>query len=138
MRCPPETAFRVFTEEVGAWWPLHSHSIGPAAASCAFEGRVGGRLFERLADGTEHLWGTVVLWEPPQRLAFTWHVNRPPEQAQRVEVAFAPCPGGTRVELTHTGWERLGDKAQTTRDAYDKGWAKVFEDCYAGLADAAR
>ena len=23
----PETAFRVFTEQVAAWWPLHTHGI---------------------------------------------------------------------------------------------------------------
>lgn len=138
VRCPPETAFRVFTQEIGSWWPLDTHSIGPSAQSCAFEGREGGRLFERLPDGTEHLWGTVLLWQPPRRLAFTWQLTRPPEQAQRVEVTFASCPEGTRVELTHSGWERLGEKAQSTREAYDKGWVKVFEQCYAARADAAR
>jgi uncharacterized protein YndB with AHSA1/START domain len=137
VRCTPENAFRVFTEEIGAWWPLDTHSIGPSAETCVFERREGGRLFERLPDGTEHLWGTVVLWQPPRRLAFTWQLTRPAEQAQRVDVAFDPCPGGTRVQLTHSGWERLADKARGMRDSYDKGWGKVFEQCYAGRADAA-
>ena len=137
VRCAPQIAFRVFTEEIAAWWPLDTHSIGPDAKTCAFETRPGGRLFERLADGTEKLWGTIVDWQPPHRLAFTWHVHRTAEQAQLVEVTFEPSDGGTRVRLTHSGWERLGEKAQAMRQSYDKGWGKVFEACFGARANAA-
>ena len=25
--CRPSDAFRMFTEEIGQWWPLHTHSV---------------------------------------------------------------------------------------------------------------
>ncbi len=137
VRCPPATAFRRFTEEIGAWWPLTTHHIADDPQSCAMEGRVGGRVFERSKDGTERVWGVVEQWEPPRRLAFSWQVRLPAEQAQRIEVTFAPAAGGTRVELIHSGWEQLGDAAATRRDSYDKGWVRVFEQCYADYANAA-
>ena len=37
----------------------------------------------------------------------------------------------TLVELTHTGWETLGEKAATVRESYEKGWEFVFVDCFA-------
>jgi uncharacterized protein YndB with AHSA1/START domain len=136
VRCPPATAFRRFTEELGAWWPLATHHMSDDPSSCAMEGRIGGRLFERGKDGSEKVWGVIELWDPPHRLAFTWQVKLPPEQAQRIDVTFAPAPGGTRVDLVHSGWERLGDAAATRRDSYDKGWVRVFEQCFADYANA--
>ena len=52
---PPEVVFRVFTEEIGKWWPLkEGFSFGGEKAKDIFiEGRVGGRFFERFTDGTE-------------------------------------------------------------------------------------
>jgi hypothetical protein len=44
-----------------------------------------------------------------------------------VEVAFLPDGDGTRVELTHTGWEALGERAEQARRSYDQGWVPVLE-----------
>ena len=93
-------------------------------------------MFERDAKGSETLWGIVQAWEPPHRLAFTWQVNIPPEQAQRIDVTFTPVAGGTRVELVHSGWEKLGPAGATRRENYDKGWVRVFGQCFAGYANA--
>jgi uncharacterized protein YndB with AHSA1/START domain len=132
----PEAAFRLFTEETHTWWPLASHSVGQEEAeACIFEGREGGRIFERCRDGRTHTWGTVLAWEPPHRVAFTWHPGRGEETAQRVEVRFVPVGDeGTRVELTHRDWEVLGEKAEETRRGYEKGWAFVLGECYTGAA----
>jgi uncharacterized protein YndB with AHSA1/START domain len=137
VRCSPATAFRRFTEDLAVWWPLATHHLSDDPQSCVLEGRVGGRLLERDKAGTETVWGVVELWEPPRRLAFTWQVKTAAEQAQRVEVTFAAAAGGTRVELVHSGWEKLGDAAAARRDSYDKGWVRVFEQCYADYANAA-
>ncbi|HUL08259.1 MAG TPA: SRPBCC domain-containing protein [Candidatus Acidoferrum sp.] len=136
VRCPPATAFRRFTDDLAAWWPLATHHIGGDPQTCALEGRIGGRLFERGKDGSEKVWGAIELWDPPRRLAFTWQVNIPAEQAQRIEVTFAPVAGGTRVELVHSGWEKLGEAAAARRDSYDKGWGRVFGQCFADYANA--
>ena len=136
VRRRPEEAFRLFTEKLGSWWPLHRFSAAPNPSTCAFEGYVGGRVFQRSADGVETPWGTVLVWEPPQRLAFSWTVSaRSEDEAQQVEVMFTPVAEGTQVRLTHSGWERLGARAEAMRQAYDNGWASIFEHCFANYAE---
>lgn len=130
----PASAFRRFTAEMATWWPLRTHSVGQAhAETVVFETGVGGRIVERLTDGTEHEWGRVTIWEPPGRVVFTWYPGRGPETAQEVEVIFAPARGGTAVRITHRGWETLGPDAVTTRDEYERGWMPVL-DRYTALA----
>ena len=128
-----EDAFRIFTDQIGSWWPLDSHSMGGEnAVSCGMDGAVGGHVFEELADGTRLNWGEVLTWDPPNRLAFTWQLNRTPEEAQIIEVTFAATESGTRVELTHSGWERLGAQAAEVRAGYASGWEFVFVERYGG------
>jgi hypothetical protein len=127
-----ERAFARFTAEIGDWWPLRSHSVGGAeSVRCVFEGRVGGQIFEELKNGTRHVWGTVMVWEPPARTVFTWHPDRTPDTAQNIEVRFTPDGNGTRLDLIHTGWERLGQDAKKARRAYPLGWTYVLN-CWAG------
>lgn len=123
----PEAAFRRFTEGIAGWWPLATHSVSESAeASCAIEGRIGGRIVETAPDGAEHVWGTVTAWEPPGRLVFTWHPGRSEDTGQEVEIRFRAAGEGTRVDLVHTGWERLGEKAAGMRAGYDAGWDVVL------------
>ena len=130
-------AFELFTDGMAAWWPLAQHSLGQAdAKGCGIEGRVGGVLWEETNDGTRHVWGTVLAWEPPGRLVFTWHPGREESLAQQVELTFAADGDGTRVELVHTGWEVLGPAAVATREGYDTGWDFVLGECYSGAAQA--
>jgi uncharacterized protein YndB with AHSA1/START domain len=127
VEAPAERAFRVFTEDIGAWWPLRTHAVDTDASDAVvLEGRIGGRLFERTPTGDEHLWGTLTLWEPPRRVGYTWHPGRGEETAQEVEVTFTPEGNGTRVEVRHWGWEKLGDRADETVASYDEGWEAVL------------
>jgi uncharacterized protein YndB with AHSA1/START domain len=132
-----EEAFRVFTAEIGAWWPVAAHSVEPdKVETVVLEGRVGGRLYERWHDDGEVDWGRVLDWEPPARLVLSWSPTlerRPPTE---VEVRFlAVEPDHTRVELEHRGWERLGDLAAQARSSYEGGWPRVL-DAFAGTAMA--
>jgi uncharacterized protein YndB with AHSA1/START domain len=139
VRCTPAQAFARFTRDIDRWWPLSTHSLfKDDATSVAFEPVVGGRLFERNASGDEHVWGRVTAWDPPHGLAFSWHVGRSPETAQRVELAFTPCPGGTEVRLVHSGWEALAQRAATMRDEYERGWNVVFVERYGRFAGEER
>ncbi|HEY7450461.1 MAG TPA: SRPBCC family protein [Vicinamibacterales bacterium] len=127
VRATPEQAFRRFTQEIGVWWPLKSHSVGEdQAETVVMEGRVGGRIVERIRDGREVVWGTITAWEPPRRVAFTWHPGQAPATAQDVDVRFAPAGERTRVELEHRGFERLGAQARRARRGYPIGWAYVL------------
>ena len=132
-------AFRVFTEEIAAWWPVAAHSVEPArVATVVLEGRVGGRLYERWHDGGEADWGRVLAWEPPARLLLAWSPNPERPAPTEVEVRFTAVGADhTRVELEHRGWERLGDLAAEARSSYRAGWPRVL-DAFAGTAMAVR
>jgi uncharacterized protein YndB with AHSA1/START domain len=131
----PARAFSLFTADMATWWPMATHSLGEAqTVICGIEPRVGGQVFEALSDGTRHQWGRVIVWDPPVRVAFSWHPGHAESEAQQVEISFASEGDGTRVELRHHGWEALGEKAAETREGYANGWKSVFGELYAGAA----
>jgi uncharacterized protein YndB with AHSA1/START domain len=135
---PVERAFAVFTDEIATWWPLETHSVSEKAETCVFEGRQGGRIYEIAADGEKHVWGTVVVWKPPARVVYTWHPGRSEERAQEVEMRFRPESAGTRVDIEHRGWERLGDEAPAVIQSYTGGWDYVLGECYVGRVNAGK
>jgi uncharacterized protein YndB with AHSA1/START domain len=123
----PDEAFRRFTSGIAAWWPLRTHSVmGDKAATVVFEERVGGRIYERAENGEESTWGTVVAWEPPDRVAFTWHPGRDPHKPSDIEIRFFPDGDGSRLELVHAGWESFGPIAAKARRGYGLGWEYVL------------
>ena len=66
----PETAFRVFTEQTAAWWPLNKYGIFlEDAETVVFEDRDGWRLIEKAKDGRETEWGDVLDYEFASRCA---------------------------------------------------------------------
>src|SRR5579871_2894195 len=102
-----ETAWRVFTEKMGAWWPLAYYKIGKAnAIDAVIEPYRGGRWYERGDDGTTCDWGTVLAWEPYSRLVLSWDISADwqPDPALKTEIEVRFVPSGenaTRVELEH-------------------------------------
>ncbi len=106
--CPIDDAFRLFTEGFGEWWPLAKYSAANNSEICEIEPWAGGRVFERTRSGEEIEWGTVTAWEPPSRLEFTWQAGNHSDLGQTVEVEFCVEADGTRVTLTHTGWQLAG------------------------------
>ena len=128
VRRPIEAAFEFFTRDIGSWWPVETHHARGQVVGVVFEGRLGGRIYERCADGATAEWGHVLRWEPPTRVAFTWLPARGPgTEPTEVDVRFiAEGPAATLVELEHRGWERLGDQAQEARTSYLNGWPGVM------------
>jgi uncharacterized protein YndB with AHSA1/START domain/uncharacterized protein YciI len=124
---PAETAFAVFTEQIGGWWPLVDHAVH-GDGTVAF---VDGRIVETSAEGEDVVWGTVTDWEPPSRVAFTWHPGYDASRASAVEVTFAPSGSRTRVTLLHTGWEAFDDPI-AAHEEYEQGWPTVLQ----GYADS--
>jgi len=125
---PVDEAFAVFTDEIGAWWPLPTHSIFQAEAGGVHF--VDGKLIERATDGRETVWAEVVAWDPPHRLALTWHPGQEPGgPAGEVEVRFTADGDGTRVDLRHDGWESFGAEAMGRRRSYTgpSAWGHVLD-----------
>lgn len=109
-----EQAFRVFTRDIGSWWPLDCHVGEADVAEVILQPRVGGRWYERGVDGIECDWGRVLAWEPPHRVLLTWQINSAwefdpsPSRASEIEAVFtANEPEQTTVTVEHRHFDRL-------------------------------
>jgi hypothetical protein len=93
----PRTAFRVFTDEFDQWWgkgPIDAYESWRLVER-RIEAGVGGRLVEDYGD-EQLVFGTITIWEPGARLAWT----TPNEVG--IEVTFEALSSGTRVRVTGT------------------------------------
>lgn len=129
-------AFDVFTNGIDRWWPK-SHHIGSApVVKEIIEPREGGRWYATHEDGSESTTGRMLVWDPPQRIVFSWEINGQWKQeanqayASEVEVRFiAETPDRTRVELEHRNFERMPDAAgaEAMRKGVDNGWPGIMD-----------
>ena len=131
-----ERAFEIFTREIDTWWP-RSHHIGKSPMRrILLEERAGGRCYTEQEDGTDCPWGTVIAWEPPHRFVMAWQITHEwgyqPDlsKSSEVEVRFTPEPGGgTRVDLDHHHFERMGPEGETMRTGVGGpgGWSSLLD-----------
>jgi uncharacterized protein YndB with AHSA1/START domain len=109
-----QRAFEVFTASINTWWPHEYHIGASEVAEVVLEPQVDGRWYERGVDGSECDWGRVRVWEPPNRILFTWQIDGTwqfdpdAEHASEIDVRFhADGPEQTTVEVEHRHFERL-------------------------------
>jgi uncharacterized protein YndB with AHSA1/START domain len=125
--CPVEHAFDMWARRTSLWWPSGHTVTAEPGLEVVFEPRSGGRIFERTQAGREEDWGEILVWEPPSRLAYIWHLRQDRADATEVEIAFtAEGADRTRVDIEHRGWERLGSKAGERRERNERGWAGLL------------
>jgi len=133
----PEKTFDLWTAQTSTWWPkTHTVSAHPDV-EVVIEPGVGGRIYERTPNGEQHDWGQVTLWEPPNRIAYLWHLRQDRADATDVEITFtATDPDATTVTIEHRGWERLGSRGPERRQANEHGWSGLLPH-FRTAADAA-
>lgn len=136
-----DDAFRLFTTDMGTWWPLATHGRadeheGTKSERLVFEERAGGRIYEVLSNGVEADWGVITSWEPPARVVIDWSPSPADRPFTELEVRFTAAGSeGTRVDLFHRYWERLGeDDGARFRAEYEPGWAYVFDERFGKAA----
>jgi hypothetical protein len=123
--CGVDHAFTTWTERIGTWWPA-DHTLSGEPVLVVLEGRVGGRIYERTAEGEEHDWGVVTAWRPPASLAYRWHLGFDRESATIVVVTFSALEQDrTKVQIEQTGWERLGEAAPERWTRNRAGWESL-------------
>lgn len=123
-----ERTFRLWTEQIRAWWPAGHSLSGDPQTQVFIEGRIGGRFYERASDGVEYVWGIVEVWDPPERLAFTWYLGSGQALPSRVEVHFVPLEDNqTRVELEHRGPELIGELWWSRKTIFNSAWEKILD-----------
>jgi uncharacterized protein YndB with AHSA1/START domain len=136
VNAPIETAFKVFTEDIGSWWPPDHHILEGELAEMVFEPREGGHVYDRAVDGNECRWARVLAYEPPERfvvswdIGLTWQIETDPAKTSEIEVRFtAEGDDRTRVELEHRHLERHGEGWEKMRDAVGSpgGWRRGLD-----------
>lgn len=124
---PPERVFELFTDpaQLVRWWP----------DAVWLDRRVGGRL-ELEFEGRGEVSGEITRYDPPHGLGFTWVRGIAPEVTTHVDVTISAAgEGRCRVELVHTGWERVPeDQVDEWRAMHGAGW-QFFLGCLADLAE---
>lgn len=133
---PQERAFDVFTAGLDKWWP-RTHHIGEAEmAEAIIECREGGRAYERGVDGGECDWGQVLVFDRPNRVVVSWHLQAnwnydpDPAKASEYEVRFIPDGDNrTLVEFEHRNLERHGEDAATIAESVgsEGGWGGLLQ-----------
>jgi uncharacterized protein YndB with AHSA1/START domain len=131
VNAPIAEAFRVFTERFGDFKPREHNLLRAAIAETVFEPRVGGNIYDRAVDGSECRWARILVFEPPDRVVFSWDISphwqieNNPDLTSEVEVRFfAETAERTRVELEHRNLDRHGAGWESVRDGIDNeaGW----------------
>jgi hypothetical protein len=127
VECAQDHAFATWTGRASAWWPVAHTVTAEPGLQVVFEGRPGGRIFERTPAGLEVDWGEITVWEPPHRLEYLWHIAADRSDATEVEIRFLDQGDSTtRVEIEHRGWERLGARGPSWREENVGGWNGVL------------
>jgi DNA-binding transcriptional ArsR family regulator/uncharacterized protein YndB with AHSA1/START domain len=128
---PIEHAFAVFTDRFGDFKPPEHNILGAELAETVFEPRVGGYIYDRAVDGSECRWARVVVYEPPNRIVFSWNldpswqIESDPDRTSEVEVRFiSETAQRTRVELEHRHIDRHGPGWQAISGGVggESGW----------------
>jgi uncharacterized protein YndB with AHSA1/START domain len=110
----PQKAFDYFTrpELLTRWWPQEA-SVEP---------RAGGVYRMGWPAMNWELSGRYSIFEPAERLAFTWQwSHRPDLPARTVDVVFEPAGQGSRLTVTH-GLYGDTDAEQDDRQSHIDGW----------------
>jgi uncharacterized protein YndB with AHSA1/START domain len=136
VNAPVEKAFERFTAGFGDFKPPEHNLLQAPLAETVFEPRVGGHIYDRASDGSVCKWARVLVFEPPNRVVFSWDISpqwqleTEPANTSEVEVRFV-AEGGerTRVELEHRnidrhgpGWEGISEGVAGTG-----GWPLYLE-----------
>jgi uncharacterized protein YndB with AHSA1/START domain len=130
-----EAAFDLFINRFDEWWPREYTWSNDVLEEIAIEPRVGGMCFERGPHGFRIDWGRVLVFDPQERVEFTWQISPrrepvpDPERASRVSVVFADTgEANSEISLRHDGFEAHGEGAAEYESALsnDAGWPYIL------------
>ncbi len=126
----PADAFALFTDGIDKWWPGATHSVsankGKTPKKITFPKQKGGDITELTEDGDTVLWGRIIAYDPGKYLAFSWFPGKSDAEATVVTVTFKDTGDGTQCDLTHGGFDILGDLADAVSTSYLTGWDLVL------------
>ncbi|MCU1491130.1 MAG: Activator of Hsp90 ATPase 1 family protein [Acidimicrobiaceae bacterium] len=131
VNAPIDNAFATFVERFGDFKPKEHNLLGAPITGTTFEPQVGGHIFDRAEDGSECHWARVLVYDPPDRVVFSWDISplwqleSDTSHASEVEVRFvAESPDRTRLVLEHRNIDRHGPGWEGIREGVEgeAGW----------------
>lgn len=120
--CSPQDARSAWTDHLGEWWPLATHSVhGPDAALQVLDGAI----TETVAGHPPAPWGQISS-DTDGDLHVSWRAGVSEAEATWFWLTFAPTAteGTCLLRLQHGGWERRSDEM---RGQYRRGWPVVLD-----------
>lgn len=126
VRANPAAAFRMFTDEIDAWWK-RGPQYRRGEAAMRFEA-------DRLLEGDAEI-GRVLAWEPGCRLRLelrNWSLGR--GEPSEVDVQFDAVGDGTRVTVVHRGWGARPTGAAEFRTVVGLWWGTLLTGLKRALA----
>ena len=133
IKASPATVFKAYVEKINDWWPWQGEEIrytwapeGVQPSEIHFEPQLGGRYYERFADGSEFDIGRITRYEPPHKLSFTWAGRDWPPGESLFELSFDESEGGTLLTLTHSGFEIFGGEVAEMVQGYTSGSKEIL------------
>lgn len=142
---PPDEAFWMFAD-LDRIKPREHNMLAVPIEETVLEQRAGGDVYDRGVDGSICRWGRVLVFDPPNVIAFSWdigpdwQITSELDRVSEVEVTFAPeGDGQTRVTLVHRHIDRHGAGWESLRDGLSApdGWP-LYLDRYEALARGER
>lgn len=120
----PHAAFKLFTEQITAWWPAERrHTDDPASTLHLF---ADGRFFERASDGREIELGRVIEWLSPHRIVLDFYIATGPTHPTKVEIQFTADGSGTRVTIIHAPTPKSESLWNERAPRYERSWEMVL------------
>ena len=106
-------AWDAYVHGLGEWWLPGWTASGSGLDRITVDPHEGGRIVEHSRDGREIDWGRVTDAVPGERFSHTFSLSHDGD-ASTVAVTFVDQPqGGTRVRLTHAGWNESNWRARS-------------------------
>jgi uncharacterized protein YndB with AHSA1/START domain len=138
----PDVAFSAYVDHFSSWWPSVYTFAGGTLEWIGIEPQESGRCIERAQDGTETIWGIVLVYEPPDRIVTSWRIqpdrtiSDDPDLASEIELRFIDERALTRIEFEHRNIARHGEGWQEMRDALAarEGWPFLMQ-CFSDFAN---
>ena len=124
VKCSPEKAFEAWTDpEIMFKWFMPP-GMGLKLNLDAREGGTYRFEVQRGPDDEFGCSGSYTVFEPPSRLAFTWHWDESSFDTgvSLVEIEFNPVPEGTELVLTHS---KLQSEVSEVR--HTEGWTALLD-----------
>ncbi len=124
---PGAEAFAAFAEQIGQWWPSDFTASGENLADVTIEPKEGGRVYETNNQGKEYDWGSVLTYEPGQRVVLSWTLGLDGGSPTEVEAVFTGDDERCEVAFEHRGFDADQEMDRMKFDD-EGGWNVVLED----------